>query len=157
MCTDTILQSWWSALTLFCKLGRYWGLKGKCIVGCELTRPTVYRGKIKGRKNKTMFDARSNEWGFMSIPAKSWKYTGGGYQSPYLSYASYPEGIVTHRENEPFIVCSNCLVPFSTNPRRKNERGEWTYAAVSNLITYQRATNNYICIVPCKAHTPINK
>ena len=95
-----------------------------------------------------MFHTRENDWVFQGIPAKSWKYVDNPYAHE-RNYSKYPERVVTHPENEPYVKCSTCHTSFATDPRRLNERGQWVYAPVTNFISYRRATGQYNCVMPC--------
>ena len=98
---------------------------------------------------KKMLDTRSNDWQCQSIPAQSWKYTPRPYDVE-KDYAKYPDRVVTHPKCEPFVQCHNCLTLFSTDARRKNNKGEWIYAPVTNFITYRAGLNASYCLTPCK-------
>lgn len=95
-----------------------------------------------------MFDIRSDEWVFMSIPAQGWKYRENRFAVP-KDYKNYPDRMVTHGTNEPSITCSYCLTEFSTDSRRKTTNGDWSYVPVTKFITYCAAINKYRCLVPC--------
>lgn len=95
-----------------------------------------------------MFDIRSDQWVFMSIPAQGWKYKEDHWALP-KTYKKYPDRMATHRENEESIRCSYCHTEFATDPKRKNTEGTWVYVPVSKFITYRRDTNNYRCNVAC--------
>ena len=95
-----------------------------------------------------MFDVRSNDWVFMGIPAEQWKYRENRFETR-KNYSKYPPGTVTHSEYEPFIRCGNCLNEFSTDSRRRNEKGEWVYVPINRLVTYQQGISQYRCLMPC--------
>ena len=93
-------------------------------------------------------DTRSDKWILYGISAEMWKHR-ETYFTPHRDYSNYPPNTVTHSESEPFISCNKCLVRFDTDSRRKTKKGNWTYAPITQLVTYRRSMNGYYCLVDC--------
>lgn len=99
-----------------------------------------------------MFDIRSEEWVYHSIPAQSWKYRENRFALD-KNYSNYPSRVATHSEKELFIQCSYCLTDFATDPKRRDVNGTFVYSPITNFITYRRDSGMYRCLMPCMSST----